>query len=114
MHRFFVPEDWIQQDNVTITGEPLRQIGYVLRLKPTDRIIVLDNSGREFEPFRQARAEDQAERSADKHSKDIDQRTRHHFSIIIGIRKGRNRPSSLFCQCCVFSACLIFSQLEQE
>jgi 16S rRNA (uracil1498-N3)-methyltransferase len=49
MHRFFVPKDWIQQDNVTITGEPLRQIGYVLRLKPTDRIIVLDNSGREFE-----------------------------------------------------------------
>ena len=30
-------------------GEPLRQIGYVLRLKPTDRIIVLDNSGWEFE-----------------------------------------------------------------
>jgi len=27
----------------------LRQIGYVLRLKPTDRIIVLDNSGWEFE-----------------------------------------------------------------
>jgi 16S rRNA (uracil1498-N3)-methyltransferase len=49
MHRFFVPKGWIQQDIVTITGEPLRQIGYVLRLKPTDRIIVLDNSGREFE-----------------------------------------------------------------
>jgi 16S rRNA (uracil1498-N3)-methyltransferase len=49
MQRFFIPKDWIQQDTVTITGEPLRQIGYVLRLKPTDRIIVLDNSGREFE-----------------------------------------------------------------
>ena len=49
MHRFFVPKDWIHQGNVTITGEPLRQIGYVLRLKPTDRIIVLDNSGVEFE-----------------------------------------------------------------
>jgi 16S rRNA (uracil1498-N3)-methyltransferase len=49
MHRFFIPKDWIQQNSVTITGEPLRQIGYVLRLKPTDRIIVLDNSGWEFE-----------------------------------------------------------------
>jgi 16S rRNA (uracil1498-N3)-methyltransferase len=49
MQRFFIPKDWIQQDTVTITGEPLRQIGYVLRLKPTDRIIVLDNSGWEFE-----------------------------------------------------------------
>jgi 16S rRNA (uracil1498-N3)-methyltransferase len=49
MQRFFIPKDWIQQDTVIITGEPLRQIGYVLRLKPTDRIIVLDNSGWEFE-----------------------------------------------------------------
>ena len=49
MHRFFVPKDWIQQDKIIITGEPLHQIGYVLRLKPADRIIVLDNSGREFE-----------------------------------------------------------------
>src|SRR5208283_1896607 len=49
MHRFFIPGDWIQQDTVNITGEPLRQIGYVLRLKPADRITVLDNSGWEFE-----------------------------------------------------------------
>ena len=49
MQRFFIPKDWIQQDTVTITGEPLRQIGYVLRLKPSDHIIVLDNSGWEFE-----------------------------------------------------------------
>ena len=49
MHRFFIPKDWIQQDSVTITGGPLHQIGYVLRLKPLDRIIVLDNSGWEFE-----------------------------------------------------------------
>jgi 16S rRNA (uracil1498-N3)-methyltransferase len=49
MHRFFIPKDWIQQNEVTFTGEPLHQIGYVLRLKPLDRIIVLDNSGWEFE-----------------------------------------------------------------
>jgi 16S rRNA (uracil1498-N3)-methyltransferase len=49
MHRFFIPADWVQNEMVTITGEPLRQIGYVLRLKPTDCIIVLDNSGAELE-----------------------------------------------------------------
>ena len=49
MHRFFLPGEWIAQDSVTITGEPLHQIGYVLRLKPRDHIIVLDNSGWEFE-----------------------------------------------------------------
>ena len=49
MHRFFIPKEWIQQNSVTIAGEPLHQIGYVLRLKPTDRIIVLDNTGWEFE-----------------------------------------------------------------
>jgi len=49
MHRFFIPKDWFKQDNVTITGEPLHQISYILRLKPTDRIIVLDNSSWEFE-----------------------------------------------------------------
>jgi len=49
MHRFFIPKDWIAVDTVTFTGEPLHQIGYVLRLRPSDRIIVLDNSGWEFE-----------------------------------------------------------------
>jgi 16S rRNA (uracil1498-N3)-methyltransferase len=49
MHRFFIPKDWFSQDSIIITGEPLHQIGYVLRLKPADHIIVLDNSGREFE-----------------------------------------------------------------
>jgi 16S rRNA (uracil1498-N3)-methyltransferase len=49
MHRFFIPKDWFEQDSITITGEPLHQISYVLRLKPTNRIIILDNSGWEFE-----------------------------------------------------------------
>jgi 16S rRNA (uracil1498-N3)-methyltransferase len=49
MHRFFIPKDWFEQDRITLTGEPLHQIGYVLRLKPTDRIIVMDNSGWEYE-----------------------------------------------------------------
>lgn len=49
MHRFFISKDCFEQDKVIISGEPLHQIGYVLRLKPADRIIVLDNSGWEFE-----------------------------------------------------------------
>ena len=49
MHRFFIPKDQIEQDKVTITGEPLHQVGFVLRLKPGDHIIVLDNSGWEYE-----------------------------------------------------------------
>jgi 16S rRNA (uracil1498-N3)-methyltransferase len=49
MHRFFIPPEWIQKDIVNIFDEPLHQIGYVLRLKHSDRIIVLDNSGWEYE-----------------------------------------------------------------
>lgn len=49
MHRFFIPSEWIEKGIVNIFDEPLHQIGYVLRLRPTDHIIVLDNSGREFE-----------------------------------------------------------------
>jgi 16S rRNA (uracil1498-N3)-methyltransferase len=49
MHRFFIPKDWIFQDRVTLTGEPLRQIGFVLRLRPGSIITVLDNTGLEYE-----------------------------------------------------------------
>jgi len=49
MHRFFIPKESFIQNEVIICGEPLHQIGYVLRLKPGDRIIVLDNNGWEYE-----------------------------------------------------------------
>lgn len=49
MHRFFISRDWIVMDAVTISGETAHQIGYVLRLKPGDRVTALDNSGWEFE-----------------------------------------------------------------
>ena len=49
MHRFFIPKESFIQNEVIICGEPLHQIGYVLRLKPGDRIIILDNSGCEYE-----------------------------------------------------------------
>ena len=48
-HRFFIPSRWIQANRVTITGPQARQIARVLRMRPGDEIIVLDNSGWEIE-----------------------------------------------------------------
>jgi 16S rRNA (uracil1498-N3)-methyltransferase len=49
MHRFFIPSRWIRQGRVSLTDEPAHQIGHVLRLKSKDHIILLDNSGWEYE-----------------------------------------------------------------
>lgn len=49
MNRFFIPPDWISGGVVTLRGEPAHQICHVIRLKPADRIIVLDNTGWEYE-----------------------------------------------------------------
>jgi 16S rRNA (uracil1498-N3)-methyltransferase len=49
MHRFFIPPSWVQANEVTITGPQARQMARVLRLRPGDRVIVLDNSGWEIE-----------------------------------------------------------------
>lgn len=49
MHRFFIPEEWIAQDEVLVKGEPAYQIVNVLRLEPKEHIAVLDNSGWEYE-----------------------------------------------------------------
>ena len=49
MHRFFVPPDWIRGNEVTITGPQAHQIARVLRLRPGEDVIVLDNSGWEIE-----------------------------------------------------------------
>jgi 16S rRNA (uracil1498-N3)-methyltransferase len=49
MHRFFVPPDWLEEDKVTIVGSLVHQIRNVLRLRPGDHIVVLDNSGWEQE-----------------------------------------------------------------
>lgn len=49
MHRFSIPSEWIRQDRVSLTDEPAHQIIHVLRLKPKDHIILLDNSGWEYE-----------------------------------------------------------------
>jgi 16S rRNA (uracil1498-N3)-methyltransferase len=49
MHRFFIPSDWIEADRVRLEGSLVHQLSRVLRLKPDDRIIVLDDSGWEQE-----------------------------------------------------------------
>jgi len=49
MHRFFIPTDWIQGNDLTVTGPQAHQIARVLRMRPGDVVIVLDNSGWEIE-----------------------------------------------------------------
>ncbi|MBN1993639.1 MAG: 16S rRNA (uracil(1498)-N(3))-methyltransferase [Anaerolineae bacterium] len=47
-HRFFIPPNWLTPPTVTLRGPIARQIKTVLRLRPGDNVIVLDNSGTEF------------------------------------------------------------------
>lgn len=49
MHRFFIPREWIDQEKVAIAGKQVHQLRDVLRLVAGDRIIVLDNTGWEYE-----------------------------------------------------------------
>jgi 16S rRNA (uracil1498-N3)-methyltransferase len=47
--RFFVRPEWIQEGSVQISGPLSHQISSVLRMRPGDAVIVLDNSGWEYE-----------------------------------------------------------------
>ena len=49
MHRFFVSEDSIQGDRVSLEARVARQLRDVLRARQGTRIILLDNSGYEYE-----------------------------------------------------------------
>lgn len=49
IHRFFVASNYINPPNVHIEDEIAHQIRTVLRLRPGDEIIVLDNSGIEWQ-----------------------------------------------------------------
>jgi 16S rRNA (uracil1498-N3)-methyltransferase len=49
MHRFFVPPKWIVGDKVRLEGDLARRLSRVLRLSPGDRVVLLDNSGSEYE-----------------------------------------------------------------
>ena len=49
MHRFFIPSEWIVQEQVQLKEDRAHQVNDVLRLKPKEHISVLDNSGWEYE-----------------------------------------------------------------
>ena len=49
MHHFFIPPDWFEGDKVTLRGPLVHQLRDVLRLMPGDGIVVLDDSGWEYE-----------------------------------------------------------------
>ena len=48
VHRFFVPPSNIGSERVTLTADASRQLARVLRARPGDGIIVLDDSGYEY------------------------------------------------------------------
>jgi 16S rRNA (uracil1498-N3)-methyltransferase len=45
MHRFFVPREWVDGRKVILSDPVAHQIHNVLRMRPGDHIMVLDNSG---------------------------------------------------------------------
>lgn len=49
MHRFFLPQNCITQSSVVVAGKLAHRLRNVLRLGTGDRIIILDNSGWEYE-----------------------------------------------------------------
>jgi 16S rRNA (uracil1498-N3)-methyltransferase len=48
MNRFFIPQEWIEDDRVRLEEDFAHQISHVLRLQPQDQIVVLDNTGMEY------------------------------------------------------------------
>lgn len=48
MHKFFVPKENISEDTVLITGDDVKHIGKVLRLRVSDEINVSDGCGTEY------------------------------------------------------------------
>ena len=59
-HRFFIPTDWFEGDRVTLRGPLVHQIRDVLRLTPGDTVVVLDDSGWEYEVQLDAVEQEQA------------------------------------------------------
>lgn len=47
MHRFFIPQEWVNKKSVTLIDSVAHQLRTVLRMQPGRKIIVLDNSGYE-------------------------------------------------------------------
>ena len=49
MHRFFVPAEWLHGNRAEVRGPQAHQIARVLRMRPGDGLVLLDNSGWEIE-----------------------------------------------------------------
>lgn len=49
MHHFFIPPQHLTDRQAILTGEQARQVAQVLRLRPGERLVVLDNTGWEYE-----------------------------------------------------------------
>jgi 16S rRNA (uracil1498-N3)-methyltransferase len=61
MQRFFISDENMQGENVVLRGQQVHQIRDVLRMRPGDSIIVLDNRGWEYEGGRSKQNERPAE-----------------------------------------------------
>lgn len=48
MHRFFIKQEDIDNDNITIEGEDVQHISRVLRLKEGDKIVLCDQAGTDY------------------------------------------------------------------
>ena len=48
MHRFFVDPEWIWESSAVVVGPVARQVARVLRMRPGDPVILLDNTGWEY------------------------------------------------------------------
>jgi 16S rRNA (uracil1498-N3)-methyltransferase len=49
MHRFFVPPEQINLSNPWVSGQEARHLTKVMRMKTGDRVILFDNTNREYE-----------------------------------------------------------------
>ncbi len=86
MQRFFIPGDWIKNNQVVLGGEVVHQIRNVLRLAPDDAITLLDNTGWEYEAIITDIAKDRVEaKVAHKSFSQTEPRTR--FTLYQAILK---------------------------
>jgi 16S rRNA (uracil1498-N3)-methyltransferase len=89
MHRFFVTPSCIEDNAVTVTGPQAHQIAHVLRMRPGDIVVVLDNSGWEIET-RLVSVERSAVRGEVVRRRLAGSEPRTKISIYQGVLKSRN------------------------
>lgn len=87
--RFFVHPDWIQRGRVTFSEAVAHQIRNVLRLRPGDRITVLDNSGWEYD-VELEKVEQGEAIGRIRHKKLAGGEPRTKITLYQGVLKGRN------------------------